>query len=251
MGAGASAFPQAQLEARPRVPRVIPALSRSFGFAPSRGTRLTTQEVPHEVRTSGALRAAIYARVSSERQAHEDTIDSQVQALRRRVQEEGLTLDEELCFLDDGYSGSTLVRPALERLRDQAAAGAVDRLYVHSPDRLARRYAYQALLVDELQHCGVELVFLNRPLGKGAGGRPAAAGPGHRRRVRARQDPGALRVAASCTRPGAAASASWRMPRTATAMSARGWRAARHASRCVWPRPRSCATSSAGWPASD
>lgn len=112
-------------------------------------------------------RAAIYARVSSERQAQEDTIDSQVQALRGRVQEEGLTLDEELCFIDDGYSGSTLVRPALERLRDQASAGAIDRLYVHSPDRLARRYAYQALLVDELQHCGVELVFLNRPLGKG------------------------------------------------------------------------------------
>src|SRR5262245_38480174 len=91
---------------------------------------------------SGVLRAAIYARVSSERQAHEDTIDSQVQALRGRVHEDGLTLDEELCFLDDGYSGSTLVRPALERLRDQAAAGAIDRLYVHSPDRLARRYAY-------------------------------------------------------------------------------------------------------------
>jgi site-specific DNA recombinase len=112
-------------------------------------------------------RVAIYARVSSERQAQEDTIASQVQALRARVAEEGLTLDEELCFLDDGYSGSTLVRPALERLRDQAAAGAIERLYVHSPDRLARRYAYQALLVDELQHCGVELVFLNRPLGRG------------------------------------------------------------------------------------
>src|SRR5262249_57579942 len=50
---------------------------------------------------------------------------------------------------------------------DQAAAGAIERLYVHAPDRLARRYAYQALLVDELQHCGVELVFLNRPLGQG------------------------------------------------------------------------------------
>ena len=112
-------------------------------------------------------RVGIYARVSSDRQAQEDTIDSQVQALRKRVREEGLTLDEEMCFLDDGYSGSTLLRPALERLRDQAAAGAIDRLYVHSPDRLARRYAYQALLVDELQRCGVELMFLNRPLGKG------------------------------------------------------------------------------------
>ena len=71
-----------------------------------------------------STRAAIYARVSSERQAQEDTIASQIQALRARVNEEGLTLDEELCFIDDGYSGSTLVRPALERLRDQAAAGA-------------------------------------------------------------------------------------------------------------------------------
>jgi len=114
------------------------------------------------------VRAALYARVSSERQAQENTIDSQVEALRTRIREDGLTVDEELCFTDEGYSGSTLVRPALERLRDQAAAGAIDRLYIHSPDRLARRYAYQALLVDEFQKCGVELVFLNRPLGKGA-----------------------------------------------------------------------------------
>jgi site-specific DNA recombinase len=114
------------------------------------------------------VRAAIYARVSSDRQAQERTIDSQVQALRDRVAQDKLVLEEELCFLDDGYTGSTLIRPALERLRDQASAGAIDRLYVHSPDRLARRYAYQVLLVDELQHCGVELVFLNRPLGRGA-----------------------------------------------------------------------------------
>lgn len=114
------------------------------------------------------IRAAIYARVSSERQAQDGTIESQLHALRERVEEDGLTLDEELCFTDDGYSGSTLVRPALERLRDQAASGAVDRLYVHAPDRLARRYAYQVLLVDEFQRGGVELVFLNRPLGQGA-----------------------------------------------------------------------------------
>ena len=69
-------------------------------------------------------------------------------------------------FLDDGYSGTTLVRPALERLRDLVAAGAVDRLYIHSPDRLARKYAYQVLLVDEFQRTGVEVVFLNRELGR-------------------------------------------------------------------------------------
>jgi site-specific DNA recombinase len=70
-----------------------------------------------------------------------------------------------LSFVDEGYSGSTLVRPALERLRDVAAAGGLDRLYVHSPDRLARKYAYQVLLVDELRRCGVEIIFLNRQIG--------------------------------------------------------------------------------------
>ncbi|MFI4983134.1 MAG: recombinase family protein, partial [Nevskiales bacterium] len=71
-----------------------------------------------------------------------------------------------LSFIDDGVSGTTLVRPALERLRDQAAAGAIERLYVLAPDRLARRHAHQMVLVDEMHACGVELVFLNGPLGQ-------------------------------------------------------------------------------------
>ena len=79
------------------------------------------------------LRAAAYARVSSEQQAKDNTIASQVEALHRRIAQDGLTLDQELCFIDEGWSGSTLIRPALERLRDQAAAGAIDRLYVHAP----------------------------------------------------------------------------------------------------------------------
>jgi site-specific DNA recombinase len=87
-----------------------------------------------------------------------------VAALRERIRSDGLRLEEELCFLDEGYSGSTLFRPALERLRDQAAACSFDRLYVHSPDRLARAYAYQVLLVEELQRQGIELVFLNRDI---------------------------------------------------------------------------------------
>ena len=86
--------------------------------------------------------------------------------LRERVTADGLPLPEALQFIDEAYSGATLVRPALERLRDLAAAGAVDRLYVHSPDRLARKYAYQVLLVDEFQRAGVEVVFLNRELGR-------------------------------------------------------------------------------------
>ena len=111
-------------------------------------------------------RAAIYARVSSEQQAEAGTIVSQVEALTERMGQEGLFIEPELRFIDEGYSGATLARPGLERLRDVAAAGAIDRLYVHCPDRLARKYAYQVLLVDELQRCGVELVFLNHELGQ-------------------------------------------------------------------------------------
>ena len=73
---------------------------------------------------------------------------------------------QELCFIDEGYSGGTLLAPALERLRDQAMAGAFDRVHVHSPDRLSRSYPYQVLLVEELQRYGVEIVFLNHDIGR-------------------------------------------------------------------------------------
>lgn len=109
--------------------------------------------------------AAIYARVSSDAQAQEQTIDSQVADLRQRVTADGAPLDDANCFLDEGVSGSTLHRPALEKLRDAAYVGGFKRLYVHSPDRLARKYAYQVLIVDELQKQGIEIVFLNRAIG--------------------------------------------------------------------------------------
>ncbi len=112
------------------------------------------------------MQAAIYARVSSDQQAAAHTVESQLAALRERVATDKLSLPTELQFVDEGYSGATLVRPALERLRDAVAAGAVDRLYIHSPDRLARKYAYQVVLVDEFQRAGVEVVFLNRELGR-------------------------------------------------------------------------------------
>ncbi len=111
------------------------------------------------------VRPALYARVSSEQQAEAGTIASQLEALRQRVRQDDLALEDELCFADDGYSGTTLLRPALERLRDVAAAGGIDRLYVYSPDRLSRKYAYQVLLLDELRRGGVEVVFLNSAIG--------------------------------------------------------------------------------------
>ena len=112
-----------------------------------------------------STRVALYARVSSERQADETTIQSQVAALQQRIAVDGYKVESELCFLDDGFSGSTMQRPALERLRDLAYHGVIDRLYVLAPDRLARKYAYQVVLVEEFTKHNVEIVFLNSPNG--------------------------------------------------------------------------------------
>src|SRR4051794_8375880 len=108
---------------------------------------------------------ALYARVSTEQQARQQTIDSQLAALREHIAADGRQLEPDRTYLDEGYSGSSLLRPALERLRDAVAAGDIERLYVHAPDRLARRYAHQALLMEEFRRAGVEVVFLNRPIG--------------------------------------------------------------------------------------
>ncbi len=109
---------------------------------------------------------AFYARVSSDQQSEAKTIESQVADLRNRITSTGAALSTELEFIDDGYSGATLIRPALERLRDMAAAGGIDQLYVHCPDRLARNYAHQVLLLEEFFRAGVEVIFLNREVGQ-------------------------------------------------------------------------------------
>src|SRR3989440_11041067 len=109
---------------------------------------------------------ALYARVSSEQQNEARTIESQIADLRTRIAATGANLPAELEFVDNGYSGATLIRPALERLRDVAAAGGIDQLYVHCPDRLARNYAHQVLLLEEFFRAGVEVIFLNREVGQ-------------------------------------------------------------------------------------
>jgi site-specific DNA recombinase len=113
-----------------------------------------------------STQVALYARVSSEQQNEARTIESQLADLRTRLAAEGITLPAELEFVDTGYSGASLIRPALERLRDVAAAGGIDRLYVHCPDRLARNYAHQVLLLEEFIRAGVEVIFLNREVGQ-------------------------------------------------------------------------------------
>jgi site-specific DNA recombinase len=112
-----------------------------------------------------AQTAALYARVSSQHQEERGTIASQVAALQEYAAEQDYLVSEEWIFQDEGYSGALLVRPGLERLRDVAAQGELDVVLAHAPDRLARKYAYQVLLVEEFARSGVEVVFLKSPRG--------------------------------------------------------------------------------------
>lgn len=107
--------------------------------------------------------AAIYARVSSDRQKEEHTIASQTAALIDYAQDRRYIVPEEWIFQDEGYSGASLVRPGLERLRDLASEGHIETVLAHSPDRLSRKYAYQVLLIEEFARHGVEVQFVKSP----------------------------------------------------------------------------------------
>jgi site-specific DNA recombinase len=107
--------------------------------------------------------AVIYARVSSDRQREEHTIASQTEALRVFAQQQGFSVPDEWVIEDEGYSGATLVRPGLERVRDLAAEGQIDAVLVYSPDRLSRKYAYQVLLIEELARHNVKTLFVKSP----------------------------------------------------------------------------------------
>ena len=109
-----------------------------------------------------APKVALYARVSSQRQADENTIASQLAAIRQRIADDNLHLGMNDEFIDNGYSGAELIRPALEQLRDRVATSTIDRLYVLSPDRLSRKMAHQAILLEEFRKYECEVVFLNQ-----------------------------------------------------------------------------------------
>jgi len=109
-------------------------------------------------------RVAIYARVSTARQELEQTIESQIEALRQYVDDQGWTLEERHIYLDDGYSGARLARPGLDALRDAAAEGQFDLVLAYHPDRLARDCVWQQVVQAELERCGCQLQFLQRPI---------------------------------------------------------------------------------------
>jgi site-specific DNA recombinase len=111
------------------------------------------------------MHVALYARVSTSQQEKTDTIESQVEALPTYVDAHGHTVLPEHIFLDHGVSGSRLDRPALDRLRDQARLGDFEAVLILSPDRLARSYPHQWVLLEEFKKYGCSVVFLENPFG--------------------------------------------------------------------------------------
>jgi len=112
------------------------------------------------------MRVAVYARVSTQRQTQDQTIEQQLERLRAHVEAQGWLLLDESIFRDDGYSGANLNRPGLDRLRDRAAQRELDRVLITAPDRLARNYVHPMLLIEELEQHGCQVEFLDRPMSR-------------------------------------------------------------------------------------
>lgn len=110
------------------------------------------------------MNVAVYARVSTQRQAEEQTIAQQIDRLQARAQAEDWTIAPQHLYQDEGYSGARLDRPALDRLRDGAEQGEFQTILLTSPDRLARRFVHQTLLLEEFAQLGCTVVFLDRPM---------------------------------------------------------------------------------------
>src|ERR1035437_3013477 len=109
------------------------------------------------------MNIAIYARVSSETQAKDGTIDSQIEALRDYAKTHDLTIIRE--YLDDGYSGTNLDRPGLDQLRDFTQEGLIEGILILSPDRLSRKQANQIILMEEFQKRNIQVIFTNQQFG--------------------------------------------------------------------------------------
>src|ERR1700733_647106 len=110
------------------------------------------------------MKTAIYVRVSTDRQTQAQTIEQQLERLRGHLDLQGEPLSADNIFRDDGSSGADLNRPGLDRLRDRVKGGVLDRVLLTSPDRLARNYVHQMVLVEEWEHCGCKVEFLARPM---------------------------------------------------------------------------------------
>ncbi len=107
------------------------------------------------------MRIALYARVSSQRQEVEETIETQIMAIKDFLKVNNHALVQE--YRDDGWSGTILARPALDQLRLDATKKLWEAVVVYDPDRLSRKYAHQELIRDELEGRGIKVLFVTTP----------------------------------------------------------------------------------------
>jgi site-specific DNA recombinase len=111
------------------------------------------------------MRTAIYVRISTLTYSQQHSIEEQIERLRALLLSRGAQAADEDVFRDEGRSGATLNRPALDRLRDHVRLGDYDHILVTSPDRLARNYVHQMVLLEEFERFGCRVEFLDQPLG--------------------------------------------------------------------------------------
>ena len=230
------------------------------GFGPRGRKRTMRSHRLNAVPPPAPSRVAIYARVSSDQQAERRTIDSQLSELKALASRSGHEVKDGMLFVDNGHSGTTLVRPALERLRDMVALSAVEVVYVQGPDRLARSYTLQVLLLEEFARADARVVFLNRPIGDSpednlllqlqgmfAGYERAKLLERSRRGKRHRAEAGAVSVLSGT--PSSATTQSRGAATGAPAPTATGSTASSAATPGCWPwrhSRRRCGTKSAG-----
>src|SRR3989338_2345908 len=101
---------------------------------------------------------ATYARASTANQEEEQTVQNQISSLKEFSEKNNCVITEE--YIDEGWSGDILARPALDRLRQDAKQKKWEAVLIYDPDRLARRYSYQELIMDELKEAGIEVMFI-------------------------------------------------------------------------------------------
>lgn len=105
--------------------------------------------------------AGLYARVSTARQEEQETIESQVEEIKKRIEEDGNIIASENIFKDDGWTGEMLQRPELDAMRDAAMAGVFQVLYVYDRGRLSRKFAYQEVILEELANLDIQFITLH------------------------------------------------------------------------------------------
>ena len=141
------------------------SFGRSSSCADSK-TKEITNKTTESSRIARTSEIAIYARVSTTHQEKEDTVKSQIMAIETQLTKKNIKVFPEHIYIDEGFSGSTLIRPALDKLRDGILAYQYEKVFIYDPDRLARNYVHQVILIEEFEKHNCNVEFIRHPMGK-------------------------------------------------------------------------------------